>query len=87
MSFFAVVREGTETVLFLQASAFRASQIFSSVAAAMGVMLAVGMTVLLFRGLHRVPMRRIFQFTSILLLLFAVSLVIGGVEELMEAMA
>jgi high-affinity iron transporter len=85
MSFFAVVREGTETVLFLQASAFQAQQFFSSVAAVAGVVLAVGCTMLVFRGLHRVPLKRIFQATSALLLLFAVTLTIGGIEEIMEA--
>ncbi len=85
MAFFAVVREGTEMVLFLQASMFQAQRVVSSVGAITGIALAVGLTALLFRGLHVLPLKWIFRSTSLLLLLFAVSLFVGGVEELHEA--
>ena len=85
MSFFAVVREGTETVLFLQASFFQAQRVFSSAGAVLGVVLAVGLTALLFRGIHLLPLRWIFRVTSVLLLIFAITLLVGGIGELSEA--
>ncbi len=85
MAFFAVVREGTETVLFLQASVFRAQEAFSSAGAIGGVVLAMGLTLMLFKGMHLLPLKWIFRVTSLLLGVFAVSLVVGGVEELHEA--
>ena len=86
MAFFAVVREGTETVLFLQASVFQAKQAFSSIGAVTGVAFAIGFTLVLFRGFRAVPLHWIFRVTTVLLVIFALSLAVEGVEEVMEAL-
>lgn len=86
MAFFAVVREGTETVLFLQASVFQAKLAFSSIGAVTGVVLALGFTLVLFRGFRAVPLHWIFRVTTVLLVIFALSLAVEGVGEVMEAL-
>jgi high-affinity iron transporter len=84
--FLAVLREGVETVLFLQAAALQAQsageQLFG---ACLGIAIAIFASVLFFRGMSRVPVRMCFRVTSVLLLLFAAGLVAHGVHELQEA--
>jgi high-affinity iron transporter len=85
LAFLAVVREGIELALFLAAAAF-ASTTQSTV---LGALLGLGTAALLgwtfFATTLRLDLRRFFQVTGILLILFAAGLVAHGVHELNEA--
>jgi high-affinity iron transporter len=84
--FLAVLREGVETVLFLQAATLQAQgagqQFFG---ACLGIALAIFVSVLFFRGMRRMPVKLTFQISGVLLVLFAAGLVAHGVHELEEA--
>jgi high-affinity iron transporter len=82
--FFAVLREGIETVIFLSAARFASGQ-NNLVGAGLGLVAAVVLGFLLFRGALRINLRSFFAVTNILLILFAAGLVAGGVHELQEA--
>jgi high-affinity iron transporter len=82
--FFAVLREGIESVVFLSAARF-ASGGNNMLGAALGLAAAVVLGLLLFRGSLRINLRSFFAATNILLILFAAGLVAGGVHELQEA--
>ncbi len=85
LTFVSVLREGVETVIFLQAAFLQSRSFFSHIGAVIGMVLAVSLGYLLFRGMRHVPLHWFFRVTSVLLLIFAVSLAIHGVEELWEA--
>ena len=84
MSFIAVFREGVETVLFLGTSAI--SYPFDTlVGFALGVLVVVVLSAVMFRGIYRLDISRFFKYTSILLILFSAGMVALGVHELNEA--
>lgn len=85
LAFFAVLREGLETALFLIAISFQGSGISLILGGILGLVLAVLIGVLIFRASIRVPLRPLFNITGILLLLVAAGLVASGVHELQEA--
>jgi len=79
----SVVREGTETVLYLQAvSLTSAENLFLGAFAGIAVALALGYV--MFRWAIRVNIHMLFQVTSFILLLFAAGLVSHGVHEFQE---
>ena len=84
LAFLAVVREGIELALFLTAATF-ASDAQSTL---LGTLLGLGVAVLLGWGLFastvRLDLRRFFQVTGFLLILFAAGLVAHGVHEFNE---
>jgi high-affinity iron transporter len=84
LAFLAVVREGIELALFLTAATF-ASDPRSTI---LGSLLGLGAAVLLGWGLFastlRLDLRRFFQVTGFLLILFAAGLVAHGVHEFNE---
>ena len=84
LAFLAVVREGIELALFLTAATF-ASNPQSTI---LGTLLGLGVAVLLGWGLFastlRLDLRRFFQITGFLLILFAAGLVAHGVHEFNE---
>jgi high-affinity iron transporter len=82
--FFAVLREGIETVIFLSAARFASGQ-NNLAGAGLGLAAAVVLGFLLFRGALRINLKSFFAATNILLILFAAGLVAGGVHELQEA--
>jgi high-affinity iron transporter len=82
--FFAVLREGIESVIFLSASRFSSGE-NSLLGAALGLATAAALGLLLFRGALRINLRSFFTATNVLLILFAAGLVAGGVHELQEA--
>jgi high-affinity iron transporter len=82
--FFAVLREGIESVIFLSAARFASGQ-NNLAGAGLGLLSAVALGFLLFRGALRINLRSFFTVTNILLILFAAGLVAGGVHELQEA--
>lgn len=85
LAFLAVFREGIETVLFLTAAAFSSSPADILVGGALGLAAAVLASWLLFAASVRLDVRRFFQITSLLLVIFAAGLVAHGVHELQEA--
>jgi high-affinity iron transporter len=85
MSFLAVLREGTETVLFLQASVLHSQEALQEIGAVAGIVLALGLSFLLLKRLRVLPIRRVFQVTSVLLIFFAAGLIGHGLHALQES--
>jgi high-affinity iron transporter len=85
LAFTAVLREGIELALFLTAAALAtdAQQVMS------GALLGLGTAILLawslFASLLKLDLRRFFQVTGVLLILFAAGLFAHGVHEFIEA--
>lgn len=84
VTFMAVFREGLETVLFLTTS-LRAdlSGTMIGMVAGLGVVLIIA--VFLLRGTHRLPIRKFFMATSVILLVFAAGILSYGTHEFVEA--
>lgn len=82
--FIAILREGIETVIFLKAAS-SVSTGNSMVGAITGIFIAIILSYGLFIGAKRINIKRFFNITSILLILFAAGLVAHGVHELQEA--
>lgn len=80
----SVLREGTETVLYLKASSIIGAS-NQLVGAGFGIVLAIGLGYALFRWAMRVNLSTVFTITSVFLLLFAAGLVSHGVHEFQEA--
>lgn len=85
LAFFAVVREGVELALFLSAAAFASDATQTLAGALLGLGTAVLLGWSLFATTVRLDLRRFFQVTGILLILFAAGLVAHGVHEFNEA--
>ena len=91
LAFIAVVREGIELALILTAAFFASDQsqvTTSALQTLSGTILGLGTAALLgwalFASTIRLDLRRFFQVTSILLILFAAGLVAHGVHEFNE---
>ncbi len=84
LSFLAVLREGVELALFLLAAGFAVSGRQVLPGALLGLTAAALTGVFWFRSSGRLSLRRFFQVTNILLLLFAAGLVALGVHALIE---
>ena len=85
LAFFAVVREGIELALFLAATSMLTSGVQTFIGAILGLGTATLLGYLIFASAVRLNLRNFFQITSILLIIFAASLVAQGVHELIEA--
>lgn len=85
LTFVAVVREGIETALFLNAALFASTPIQTLVGGILGLAVAVGLGWAVFAAGRRLNVRAFFQATGILLLLFAAGLVARGVHGFQEA--
>ncbi|HET7010682.1 MAG TPA: iron uptake transporter permease EfeU [Anaerolineales bacterium] len=85
ITFFAVLREGVETAIFLTAAAFRSDASGTLVGGLAGLATAVLLGWGLYSATLRLNIRTFFQVTGVLLLLFAAGLVGHGVHELNEA--
>ena len=86
VSFFVVAREGLETVLFLF-SAFQAGEgsgVLKFLGAVLGLVVAVVLGVLIYRGGIRLNLRTFFRATGVLILIVAASLLVYGIHELYE---
>jgi len=82
LSFIAILREGIETIIFLGAASYVAeSSLLTSLA---GVVVAVIIGYLVFKGSLQIRLKPFFTGTSILLILFAAGLTAQGVHELQE---
>ena len=84
-TFFMVVREGIETVLFLSALSLSTGGLLALAGAALGLAAAVVFGVLFVRGSLRVDLRRFFAVTGIALIILVVQLLLNGYHELSEA--
>jgi high-affinity iron transporter len=84
LAFFAVVREGIELALFLAAAVFASSELQTIVGALLGLFTAVLLGWSMFATTVRLDLRRFFQITGILLILFAAGLVASGIHEFNE---
>ena len=85
IAFFAVLREGIETALFLSAAAMTASTREALIGGILGIFIAILLGWALFASTIRLNVRRFFQVTSVLLILFAAGLLTHGVHEFHEA--
>jgi high-affinity iron transporter len=75
LTFIAVMREGSEAVLFIWAIATSDNQELSMIVGGLaGVLAGVLVGTLLYRGLLRIPLRHFFSFTSWLILLLTAGL-------------
>jgi high-affinity iron transporter len=83
--FVGVAREGLETALLLFSSFGSEGDVAAGIGATIGLVAALVLAFLLYKGIHRLDMRRFFQVTSVLLLVFAAWLLARGLEELAEA--
>ena len=81
--FVVVIREGIETVIFLNATNY-ASKI-SFVSGILGIIIAIIIGYLLFMSVKKINLKRLFNVSSVLLILFAAGLVLHGVHEFVEA--
>lgn len=82
--FIAVLREGIETVIFLGAASF-VSTGNSLVGALTGIVAAILLGYAIFIGSMKINLKKFFNVTSILLILFAAGLVAHGIHEFHEA--
>jgi high-affinity iron transporter len=78
----AVLREGIEMALFLSAAALTARAADVLIGALLGLAAAVTLGFVLYASSQRLNVRRFFQATGILLMLFAAGLVAHAVHEL-----
>jgi high-affinity iron transporter len=85
LAFIAVFREGVETALFLSAAAFVSARAQTLWGGLLGLGLALAVGYLLFATAVRLDVRRFFDLTSLLLLLFAAGLLAQGIHEFQEA--
>ena len=82
--FLMIFREGIETVIFLSAVNLTTNALMSFFGGMIGLALAVLFGIFLVRGSIRIDLGRFFKITGIVLMLFVVQLVIGGIHELSE---
>ncbi len=82
--FLMIFREGIETVIFLSAVNLTTDALMSFFGGLVGLGLAVLFGIFLVRGSIRIDLGRFFKITGIVLMLFVVQLLIGGIHELSE---
>jgi FTR1 family protein len=80
-----ILREGVETVLFLTALSFNTDGLSQLIGAGLGLALAILFAVFLIRGSLQVDIAKFFRVTTVLLLVLAFQLIVGGLHELSES--
>src|SRR5919106_1651104 len=85
IAFFAVLREGWETALFLFAISESSSPLSTSVGAVVGLVVSITLGIALYMGSRRLNLRQFFTITGVLLIVFAAGLLAHGVHEFQEA--
>ena len=81
--FVAIIREGVETVIFLNAINYASGINF--VGGTLGIVAAIFVGYLFFVGFKKINLKKLFNVSSILLILFAAGLVAHGFHEFEEA--
>jgi FTR1 family protein len=86
-TFFMVLREGVETILFLAALTGTpgANPLDSALGGGIGLVLAAGLGYLLVQGTMQVNLRRFFAVTGAVLAILVAKLIAGGLHEFVEA--
>jgi high-affinity iron transporter len=84
LPFFAVLREGAETVLFLKAVSMQSGGAVSWAGGLSGLALAVMVVLMLFVGGIRVPLQALFRSVGVFILFIAAGLLGYGLHELGE---
>ena len=84
LPFFAVLREGAETVLFLKAVSIQSGGSVSWAGGVIGCVSAILIVVLMFVRGQRMPMKQLFQWTGIFIIFIAAGLLGYGLHELGE---
>ena len=85
LAFVAVGREGIETALFMFAAVKTSGAGPATSGGLLGLVIAIVLGYLLYRGTYRMNLRAFFKVTSALLLLFAAGLLAHGIHEFQEA--
>ncbi len=86
MAFFAVLREGLETAIFLLAAFQQTADPFvAGLGALIGVLVAVGLGYGIYKGGVRIDMARFFKVTGVVLVFVAGGLLASAVHEFAEA--
>ncbi len=85
MAFFAVGREGLESVFFLMATVQQDVGFAVPVGAVLGLLSAVGVGAAITYGGYKLDLRRFFSVTSVLIVFVAAGLLAGGLRALHEA--
>ena len=80
--FVAIIREGVETVIFLNAINYASGINF--LGGTLGILSAIAVGCIFFVGAKKINLRKLFSMSSILLILFAAGLIAHGVHELEE---
>jgi high-affinity iron transporter len=74
VAFFAVLREGIETALFLVAAATGSDTVDILVGGALGLLVACALGVAVYHGGRKVPLQQFFKITGYLIIVFAAGL-------------
>ncbi len=82
--FISVLREGIETVIFLGAASFMNSE-NSIIGAILGIAIAIILGYFIFVAGKKINLKKFFNVTSIILILFAAGLTAHGIHEFQEA--
>ena len=81
--FIAIIREGVETVIFLNAINYASG--LSFIGGTFGIIAAIVVGYLFFVSMKKINLKKLFNISSILLILFAAGLVAHGIHEFEEA--
>ncbi|MBI4232799.1 FTR1 family protein, partial [Candidatus Peregrinibacteria bacterium] len=83
--FVGVLREGIETVIFLQAALQQSDGAGVLTGGLIGIVLAVVLAWVVFKGVMKVSLKKFFTVTGVLLIFFAAGLLAHGIHEFEEA--
>ncbi|MFQ5798452.1 MAG: Fe-S-containing protein [Bacteroidota bacterium] len=84
LSFLLVLREGIETVIFLQAVAFSTKAWWSLLGTTLGLSAATVFAVLFIQGSVRIDIGRFLKVTAVVLLVFVAQLLVNAIHEFYE---